>query len=385
MEAALESLEQAAAFSPSAPEILLLRAEIYIYQGWLEDALAILETLKDGAGRQLLSEIYFVESIAYEQQNMHERMYFSLMASLNEDPDNEEALERIWHSIDACKCYDEAAVLFEEILEHNAYCSIAWYNLGHVKAYQGHYGEAIDCYEYAYLANEKLEQAYRDCAELCFEMKQFHRALDCYEELLEKFEVDSDILQHIGQCNQHIGNYKIARTFYMQALKYDPLDDEVLFHIGECFAKEENWPRAIRYFQKAVSIEDSHEEYYGALAEAYRHSGNFKKAKINFEKAIDTAPEENRFWIRYALFLVENNRVDEAFGLLDDAEDNTIGVELAYCRVACLFLAGHRQEGLYRLGEALDEDIEAHRLLFSFNPGLEFDPDIISMISAYMM
>ena len=246
MEAALESLEQAAAFSPSAPEILLLRAEIYIYQGWLEDALAILETLKDGAGRQLLSEIYFVESIAYEQQNMHERMYFSLRASLNEDPDNEEALERIWHSIDACKCYDEAAVLFEEILEHNAYCSIAWYNLGHVKAYQGHYGEAIDCYEYAYLANEKLEQAYRDCAELCFEMKQFHRALDCYEELLEKFEVDSDILQHIGQCNQHIGNYKIARTFYMQALKYDPLDDEVLFHIGECFAKEENWPRAIR-------------------------------------------------------------------------------------------------------------------------------------------
>ena len=75
MEAALDSLEQAETFSPSDPEISLLQAEIYIYKGWPEDSLSILEELKNGAGSRLLSDIYFVEALAYENQHMYEILF----------------------------------------------------------------------------------------------------------------------------------------------------------------------------------------------------------------------------------------------------------------------------------------------------------------------
>jgi len=385
LEEALDSLNQASVFIPNAADVTLLRAEIFIYRAWYDEAASLLEALKANADNILLSDIYFIESIAYDQQEMHERMYFALRAALNENPDNQDALERIWYSIDACKRYDEAIELFEGILDHNAYSANAWFNLGHAKAYQGRYTEAIDCYEYAFLSDEQFEQAYRDCAELCFEMKHYHRALSCYEDLLEHFDTDNDVLLHIGLCHQNLGQYKMALTFYVRALNYDPMDDEVLFRIGECFAHDQNWKEAIRYFHKAIAIEETREEYFGALAEACHRYGDLEEAEIHFERAIETAPEDSRFWIRYALFLLEAKRGDEALELLEEAEDSAVGTDLAYCRVACLFLTGRRQEGLYWLGEALAEDYDGHHFLFGMHPDLEYDPDILSMISAYMM
>ena len=385
LEEALECLDQAAFFMPNEAELELLRAEALIYRTQYQEALCILEVLKPTADSRLLSDIYFIEALAFDQQEMHERMYFSLRAALTENPDNRSALERIWYSIDACKRYDESIELFDRILEHNAYASRGWFNLGHARAYQGDYADAIDCYEYAYLSDEHFEQAYRDCAELCFEMKHYHRALRCYEELLERFDSDNDILLHIGLCHQHLGNFKIASTFYVQALNYDPMDDEVLFRIGECFAHEQNWREAIRYYNKAIAIEETREEYYGALAQAYYQYGALEEAEYCFGQAIETAPEDSRYWVQYALFLLRTQRGEEALDLLEDAEHTAVGPELTYCRVGCLFLTGRRQEGLYRLGEALEEDYNGHHFLFGLQADLEYDPDIISMISAYMM
>lgn len=382
---ALASLDQAAIYAPSEPEIALLRAEAFIKLGQLEEAHEILDDLKGGAEGVLLSDILTVEALIYEKREMYELSYFTLKAALREHPTNQSALENIWNSVVMCKNFEEATRLFEGILEKDAYCSIAWYNLGHCHAFQNNYASAIEAYEYAYLSDEQFEQAYRECAELCLELKLYHKARRCYEELLEHFEADCELLQNVGQCHQHLGNFQIARTFYAQALNYDPMNDEVLFYIGECFAEEENWTGALRYYQKAIDIEDSREEYYGGLAEAHYHLGQYENAKTNFERAIDVAPEESRYWIEYACFLMETDGGEEALELMEEAEEHAAGMEILYCRVACLFLLGRRQEGLYWLGEALMEDYDSHRTLFDLMPELEQDPEIISMISAHMM
>jgi len=384
-EKALVVLDRAAAFAPLEPEIALLRAEAFINLDQLDTAGDILDDLKSGAEGELLSDILFVESMIYQHQELYEMTYFSLRESLRVFPTNRDAIERIWNSIDMCKRYEEAIDLFEMVLEADAYSTLAWYYLGHAHSYKGNYAQAIECYEYAYLTDETFEAGCRECAELCLQLKLYRKALRFYEELMENFEPDSEVLQQIGLCHQYLEQYKIARTFYTQALNYDPLDDEVLFHIGECFAKEENWKRAIRYFQKAIDIEDSREEYYGSLAAAYGQLKDLENASDNFEKAIEVAPEESRYWIEYTCFLLFMQEGEEALALIDEAEENAGGMELLYCRVACLFFTGRRQEGIYRLSEALEEDFETHRLLFNYLPSLETDPDIISVISAYMM
>ena len=96
------------------------------------------------------------------------------------------------------------------------------------------------------MINKEFEFAYRDCAEMCFETRKYHKALQCYQEVLDLFDPDQDIFLRVGQCYQHLGNYAIAKNFYENAVRLDPMNDEVYFHLGECFAHEGSWKKAIR-------------------------------------------------------------------------------------------------------------------------------------------
>ncbi|HMO40552.1 MAG TPA: tetratricopeptide repeat protein [Saprospiraceae bacterium] len=380
---ALTVLERAGLFAPGEPGIDLLRAEAMAHMGLHDEAFALLAELKKQANSTLFCEIYVCEALIHELLEEYEQVFEALRAALLENPRHQEALERIWLCIESTKKYEESVRLHQQLLDLDPYSYLAWYNLGHAYAYLGNYDEAIEAYEYAYLINEKFEFAYRDRAELCFEIKQYRKALNCYLELLEQTESDSDLLLCIGQCYQQLEDYVTARRYYTQALQADTFNDEVLYYIGECYAEEGKWKRAERAFAKAIEIEDQREEYYAALAEAQFELGEWKKAETNFKKAIELAPDQIQFWMQYTGFLIEIDRVEEALTTLQEAENYSIGSEILYCRIACLFALGRRQEGCYWLGEALAEDYEMHRTLFEMMPALEFDPDVAAMITDY--
>ena len=383
-EETLQVLEQAAIFAPSEPEIFLLKAEALIYLGYSHDAFEILEDLKNSSDKKVLSDAYLVEALAYESQEEFERMFYALKAALKENPANKEALERLWLCVELSKKYEESVALHEEILDDDAYSFMAWYNLGHAHAYLGNYQLAIEAYEYAFLIDENFEYAYRDCADLCFELKEYQKALSIYLEYIENFEADGDVLLLVGRCYQYLKDYDAARLAYTRAIYLDPLNDEVYFHIGECYAGEQAWDNAIHYYQKALSIEDQQEEYYAALGEAYAQIEADEDAAPNFKRAIDIAPEESKYWIKFANFLMEADRATEALELLEEAENFAAGTELLYSRIGCLFNIGRRQEALYWLGEALYEDYKAYPSLFKFYPALENDAEVVATIATFM-
>lgn len=384
VELALDTLQQAAAFSPSEVQISLLRVEALILLKMYDEAESIIEDLKNQVlNNNYKSRIYVAEAMIYEAKEEHERVFYSLKAALQKDPNNQDALERLWLCVEISKKYEESIILHNEILCINAYSYMAWYNLGHAYNYLGQYENAIEAYEFAFLTNEKFEFAYRDCAETCLAIKNYAKALECYQEALEHFEPDADLFLRIGQCYQHTGKYEIARSFYSRSDKMESNNDEVYFHIGECYANEDNWRGAITFYKKAILIEDKREEYFAALAEAYYQVEGYEQAKPLFKKACEIAPDQTQYWIQFATFLMETNRGEEAVELLIDSEYYTVGAEIVYCRVACLFSIGKRQEALYFLGEALAEDFDMYEALFDLSPNLRYDKDVQALISIY--
>ncbi len=379
---ALAVLDQANLLAPAQPEIALLRAEAMANLGMREEAFALLEGLKKQADSRMLCEIYVCEGFLYEIFEEYECAFHALKAALFEYPRHQEALERIWLCVENTKRYEESVALHHQILDLDPYSYLAWYNLGHAQAYLGNYNEAIEAYEYAFIINDKFEFAYRDCAELCFEIKKYRKALRCYLELMEHVDADSDVYFCIGQCYQALEEYNAARNYYMHALQSDSFNDEILYCIGECFAEEGKWKSAVRYYNKAIRMEDRREEYYAALGEAYFELGELIKAEDNFKIALELAPEDIHLWMQYTGFLIETDRVDDALRALQDAEEYASGAEALYCRIACLFALGRRQEAFYWLGEALMEDYDMHRALFEMMPSLEHDPEVISMVLA---
>ncbi len=383
MEQALAILDRIDIFSPQCLRSSLLRAEGLAALGLQEEAISLLDGLKQTALPVELSNILVGEALIYEQMGEYERMFFILKTALEADPSNTEALSRMWFCVESSQKYEESILLHEGILEQDPFNALAWYNLGAAHHYLCNHEEAIRAYEYAFLTKEDFEFAYRDCAEVCLYVEDYQKALQCYQEVLERFEPDADLFLHIGICYQRLGNDLIARNFFERAIEFDDFCSDAYFYIGECYAGQKKWKKAVSTYLKAIRIDDSNEEYFFGLAQAYLQLNNFNKAEIYFRQAADTAPEEAKYWIHLVRFLMDRHRPDDALEALDEAEENSFDSILAYCRSACLFEMGLKKEALLVLEDALYEDFDARKALFNLMPILEKDTEVQAVISIY--
>jgi len=380
---ALTTLEKASVYAPYEIEITLLKIEALIYLHVFLEAEQLIDSFKSHRDKQILGRIYFLEGLLFEQSGQNERMYFSLQESLRCNPENLDAIEHLWLCIELEKKYQQSIAFFEELLTKNAYSSLIWYYLGHSHSYLGNYEAAIEAYEYSFIIDPEFEEAYRDCGELCFEIKNYEKAFSIFQQLETLIDTDADILLRMGQCLQGLGKIKEAKSLFSKTVILDPHCDEAFFHLGEVNAHTENWDSAIRYFKRAIYLEDSREEYYSALGQAYAQTGKIEKASWAFEKATHLAPEELQYWLLYITFLVDNNFLQEATEIIDMAEEESVGIELLYGKIVCLLLSGRRKEAFYWLGEALLEDYDAHSFIFHLYPKFIEDGELVNTIESY--
>lgn len=382
-EKALATLDQVEQLVPGFLSTSLLRAEGFAALSMAEEAILLLDSLKEGATDKQLAEIYVREALIYNQAKEYERMFFVLKAALKYDPTNNDALSRMWYCVEYARKHEESVELHERILEEEPYCALAWYNLGAAYQYLCEYEKAKQAYEYAFLVKDDFEFAYRDCAEVCLYMHQYKKALQCYQEVLERFEPDADLFQHIGICYQKLGNHLVGRTFFEKSAMLDPCNDEAYFLVGECHAGQKQWNKAIQSYLKAIRIEDKREDYFAGLAEAYCQIGKYRKAETFFREATEIAPDDASYWIRLARFYMDSHRLEDALSVLDEAEEYSYSSDFLYLRSALLFKLDKKREALLVLEDALCENFDAHDSLFDLIPVLENDSEVKAVISIF--
>ncbi|MEO1258561.1 MAG: tetratricopeptide repeat protein [Bacteroidota bacterium] len=382
-EQALATLDKVDFLVPDCLTAKLLRAEGFAALDMHAEALDLLEELQAEVKGNDLSKVYTHQALIYHYQKQYEREYHMLAAALRIDSNNKEALSRMWYCVETARKHQESVQLHKMIIDENPFSSLAWYNLGASQQYLANHEEAIEAYEYAFLTNPDFAFAYRACAEVCMDIKDYRRALNCYQDLIERCEPDDDLFLCIGKCYVHLGNYAVARTFFQRALLFNPLNDEALFHIGTSYAGQKNWKDSISYFLKAIRINELNEEYFKAVGEAYFQIGNHKDAEIHLKAAADIAPELADYWIRLARFYLDTQRLEDALSVLDEAEEYTFGSELLYYRSAFLFKMGKKREALLVLEEALCEDFYAHDSMFHVMPIMATDSEVKAVISIF--
>lgn len=380
---AFSALDQAEIFGAGDLDIQLLRAEALGQLDLFEDALQLLHNLKDSYSGEDLSNIYFYEAVSYYKAGEQERMFYALKTALEIYPENEDALRHLYINVELSRKHREVIEVCENVIERHPYSAFAWYQKGSAHYFLSEYDEAIDAYEYAYTINEGFELAYRECAEVCMETKQYQRALKCYAEVMNHISPDDQLFLNVGICYKELGYGGIAKTFFEKSIEENEEFDEPYYQLGECFAKEGRWKTAIRYYIKAIRKMDNREEYFAGLAEAYCQLEEYEKAENFFREAADIAPEGAQYWLRAASFLLERGKAEEALDLLDQADEFTFDPRLYYCKVACYFALGEREAAKLHLTEVLTEHFEEHDELFSLSPRLQDDREIKAMITAF--
>ncbi len=385
-DAAFSALKKAEHLSPSDYEVKLMKAEVYGLFGDFALALSIIKELKVAChidNRKQLAAIFFSEGVIFERMQQYDSMFLAWKQTIKFNPTHKEVLDKIWLCVEMSRKFDESIELCNQIIDYDPYCAKAWYNLGHAQTYFGNYKAAIEAYEYAFIIDKEFEWAYRHCAELCMEVQDYAKALDCYEEALPYILPDGELLFKIGQCYQFLGKIKIAQEFYKRSIKLDEINDEAYYHLGTCSAELKDWKKAIHFYNKAIEIEEEREEYFAALGNAYGELGENEKAFQNFDAAIELATEQATYWVQFATFLIKNNDYVAALNLLADADEYAVGAELLYCKSACLFKMGAEKEAMNILAEALTEDFEMHTMLFDYLPHLVLDRKIQAILDFY--
>ncbi|MEP7267059.1 MAG: tetratricopeptide repeat protein [Saprospiraceae bacterium] len=380
---ALECLHQAEQLHPQDTDVLLTKALILSDLKDKNAALSLLHDLKSYVGQSDLVEVMICETEVYFQAEEYHKGFVTLKNALRADAYHERGQQLLSDYISSSRNYALIAQFLQEMLENAPYSHFAWYNLGHCYSNLGEYAQAVDAFEYAFLIKPQFEQAYIDCAETCVLLRQWDKALSVYQEVMNTFGEEYDLIISIAECCIQLKDIKLAKKFINQSLKLDVFGEEAHFLMGQCFSLEDKWYKAIQCYRRAISLDETSDTYYMALAKAYAQVGDNDKAHRNFKKATIAAPEQNSYWFEHAKFLLKQGKTQPALEILDQGEISSVGTDLLYCRAAIHYLLGNKTKSIDILAEVLEDDFSGHACIFDLAPDMAQDRDILSIINYY--
>ncbi len=380
---AMDCLHQAEHLSPQDTDVLMTKAMILAELKDKQSALTILQDLKSYVGQSDLVEVLICETEIYFKAEEYDKGFITLKDALRSNSSHEKGQQLLSEYISVSRHYQSIATFLQEMLENSPYSHFSWYNLGHCYSNLGEYDQAIDAFEYAFLIKPQFEQAYIDCAETCVLLRQWDKALSIYQEVVNTFGEEYDMLISISECCIHLTDYKQAKKYLTQSLKLDVFGEDAHFMMGQCFAAEAKWHKAIQCFRRAISIDETSDTYFLALAKAYAQIGENDKAHRNFKKATLCAPEQNNYWFAHASFLISQGKVKQALEVLDQGEISSVGSDLLYCRAAIHYLLGDKTKSIDILAEVLEDDFQSHTCIFELAPDMLTDRDIQSILKYY--
>ncbi len=380
---AFSVIEQGELVAPFDTDLLLLKAQVFIYQKNWSSSWQIISDLLQVVNKSELIDVYLTE--AFYHENLHEfhSMYAVLKKVLTMSPSNDEALEMMYTAVEVSRNYEESIELHQQIVDNHPYTSRAWFNLGHSFANIGEYEKAIDALEYAFIINPRFEDAYLDCAEYCREKKQFLRALDIYIEAEDILGEDFDLLLNKAQCQYQLSKIDDAKRTLFTAIEIDPYNDEALYLLSQCHMVNENWNGAIKVLKKTIAIENQIEEYFHALASCYEQINNVDRAKHYYKKAALKSFEIAKYWEDYIVFLLKNGFDHEVFETIQKADKYTFSYELKYLEALALIKHDRQDEGYALLENLLEESTEEHHIINRLPEILISHPRIMAILSYY--
>lgn len=380
----LKCIHKAEKISPFQFDIQLLKIQILSQLGQSEEAEKVVKELEQTCSKSDLPDLYLTEAILHERLGDFDLMFQSLKKTLLLDSSHKAAMKLILESVELSKNFEESIFLHKHVIDATPYNSMAWYNLGHAYSCVGEYEYAIEAFEYSYIIDPMFEEGYIDCAELCFQLQDYERALGIYDEAYEYFGFDSDIILNIAHCQFNLKYFDKAELSLKKAIKLDPYYDEAYYLLANCYLQEEKYKEAIKALNKAIYLDDTREEYYHSLARCYVSIGEFRKAKRNYHSAAVKGLEQNLYWEEYTSFLIKLNLYEEAYLIIDEAEQHTYSDKLQYCKSATLIKLGQRKTALLVLEEAISENPDNLKFFFDLLPELKKDHEIQAAVRYFL-
>jgi eukaryotic-like serine/threonine-protein kinase len=254
----------------------------------------------------------------------------------------------------------EAVVELQKALALAPNSDEAYRRLGDVYRAGGHKAEAVAAYQNAVKANPYYWSNHNTLGGAYFQFGDSDKALQEYQRVAELASDNPIGYQNIGAVYFRLGKWNDAITAFQKSLNIQP-DPTVYANIGTAEFFLKRYDESIKMYQKAVEMSPRDEELMGDLADAYRAAGQKEQANTAYDKAIQLAfqqlqvnPKLASVTSHLALYYAKKGDAMHALTYMKqarslDAED----LQLLYYEVEVKSLAGHQQEAITTLRQAL--------------------------------
>lgn len=384
---ALKILKEAEVMVPGSFDLKLHKAWVLADLGKFNQSVEILYELQDTIfNKQDLSLVYYYESLVRERKGEMNKTYQTLKKAIELDPTNTVALEKMWWFMknrNRLSYQKENINLFKKVVDHDPYSWWGWFNLGTCLEYRCRYKEAIEAYEFAIVIDESDSRAYHNCAEVCFNIKDYGRALRHFEEYTRKFNVDADVYFKIAVCYANLNKIPAAKKFLFMAIDENEFMEEAYFHLGECYQREGNFRNALLYYKKAANIFPLRDDIFRGIGTTYFKMGKPEHTRKYFNRMVELSHDNIDNWKTYIEFLYQMNELESALEMIDKASEYHSCSSLKYYKIAYQVVMGRVSQAFYYLEEALQEDFSSHRFLFEAEPRLSKMKEITDFINKF--
>jgi tetratricopeptide (TPR) repeat protein len=380
---ALELLDMVEKVEPWNEEVQLHKAGIYSQQRnhrrSVEHYKKALDLAEEG-----LDEIHL--DLAFEYENLEEygEAITCLKHALELNPENEAVLYELAYCYDLAEADEACITFFRHFTDEYPYSSVSWYNLGNVYAKLERYEESNEALDLALAIDERFSSAWFSKARNLLIAGRFQDAIHCYEETLVFDGPQAITYSFIGECYEKMERYEQALINYDQAIAMDPEWVDAWIGRGVVKDMQDKVAEAVQALQHAVRTSPEHPDAWYYLANAMGRAKRYDEALGAFAKANELEPQNLDGWLDHAQMLLELKGADAALRKLQEASQlHQLNAKFKYRLCGFLLRAGHMQDGLLALEEALVMDQSAHSQLLEHWPEVIQIPQVIHLLELY--
>ncbi len=384
-EEALRSLELAETLDATELTIYLIRADIYLWTGKHNDALEELaKALPLAELPEDKTDVYLLRADVYEDLELYPSVMENLKQAVIADPQNEEALNRLWFSVEITERFAESEKFHQALVDKYPYNYLAWFNLGHALYNLDKTDDALEAFSYVTAIEEGFDPAHIFSGDIYFERKDFVKALEQYMEAMRVNKPYKETYYKVAECYEQMRDFQKTRYYLRKATVIDSEYDEAFYKIGETYMAEENYAQAIQAFERTLKIAPENPDYLAAVADAYLMNEDPAPAILHLKRAIEIDPNNKLLYINLAsaYFGLEDITmcVDT---LLSTARLFPKSADLYFINSVFLFQSGLRQEALASLQTALEMNPEDIEIMFQMDASLQEDSDVQLLLEQY--
>lgn len=385
LSAAMENIELAESLSPAESSLMLLKADVYTQQRKFKLAVKIVQELLDNAPKDEKVDLYLELADVYEEWEKYFKVIENLQNCLFLEPNNEEALNRMWFTIELTEHYDQSIAFHSKLVDKDPYSAGAWYNLAH--AYNGvnNFDKALESFEFVLAIDEEYTPAYIDAGDLLFKQEKYETAIEYFEQFLDKNGANKEIYYKIAESFQFQGKYAKARGYLKKAINIDPYFAKAFHKLSLNYIESDMPKSAISPIERAVKIEANSYEFLNTLAAAYFLNDKLNEALEVYTKMLTINDLDKRIYLNIISILYEQGRVGDAIDVIDGAialfEQSG---DLMYIKTVFLYEIGKKNEMYDSLLKALEKDVDGHSQLFELLPEMKNDNAVMALIESYL-